>query len=796
MSAASDTLALPARARTGWPRLAGLSAARHRLLLLYALAAGPLLAVFAVNAWIDRTYALAAARHQAEAVAHLGAQQGDDLAHGVANLLNTLELVPAVRNLGDDCSAVLRQAEEAHDAVEFISVLLPSGLSACTNSRVFDNAIIAATATRLHLESAIPGTTVFAGVLNGLATDRPMVMLARLLRNGPDGKPVGIMAAGINLNAFAHLPVQLSGTAPASVDVIDIASGQIVAHGNGGPLVAASVPADPHLLSAIHAMPGGSGLETGSGTRYETGFAIMPGTDMRLALAINMPATEVLATANRHLLVNALGFTGAGLAAIILAWLAADYSLLRPIHRLVAAAAAIGNGQLGVRVGTLPGAVQELGALAAKFDAMAEQLHTREERIASIAQTLAHSEEHHRLLADNVGDMIARFDRSFTLTYVSPACRDVLGREPEELVGQTLPNTIMDEDRARVQAELARPLLLGTDAACRYRAVHKTGRTVWLEACGRRLADGSGFVTVARDVSLQKALETQLEAANRQLRIQVMQDALTGIANRRRFDEMLASEFRRAQRLQEPLSLLMVDIDHFKSLNDTYGHAVGDDWLKAVANTLDRALRRPGDMVGRYGGEEFAILLPSTPRVGLLIVAERIRNAVAAITLEGRAAGAGPGDGQHRCRDPGAGHRRHGPVHAARNRRRRAVRRQEQRPELRPHRQAPPARLRRPVRALATVEVVGWNALACHERHPRQLTRPQFRRHAAPGNGKERPCSSRTQPPSSPGAHPGWVLPRRRCWPVAAPASRSSTSPPKRAKRRRARSAAASSART
>ena len=644
MNAASDTLSPSASAPMGWPRLAGLSAARHRLVLLYALAAGPLLALFAVNAWIDRTTALAAARHRAESVAQLGAQQQDDLAHSVANLLGTLELVPAVQARGDSCSAMLRQAEEAHDQVEFISVLGLSGESACNNSWIFDDPAISAHAMALHLDRLPAGTTAFGGILNGLATNRPMVMLARTLRDGPDGKTVGTIAAGLNLNSFARLPVQLSGTAPATVDVIDLASGRIVAHGDGSALAATTAFADRHLLAAIHATPGGGSLEARyGGITYETGFAIMPGTDMQLALAINLPEPQVLATANRHLLVNALGFAGAGLAAIILAWLAADYSLLRPIHRLVAAAAAIGDGQLGVRVGKLPGAVQELGALAAKFDTMAEQLRNREERIASITQTLARSEEHHRLLSNNVSDMIARFDSSFTLTYVSPACQDVLGYAPEDLVGLTLPNTVMDEDRARVQAELARPLLLGHDtAACRYRGVHKTGRIVWLEACGRRLADGSGFVTVARDVSVQKALEIQIEAANRQLRIQVMQDALTGIANRRRFDEMLASEFRRAQRLQEPLGLLMIDIDHFKALNDTYGHAVGDDWLKAVATTLDLSLRRPGDMVGRYGGEEFAVLLPSTPARGLLIVAERIRTAVADITLEGRAAGAGP----------------------------------------------------------------------------------------------------------------------------------------------------------
>ena len=86
----------------------------------------------------------------------------------------------------------------------------------------------------------------------------------------------------------------------------------------------------------------------------------------------------------------------------------------------------------------------------------------------------------------------------------------------------------------------------------------------------------------------------------------------------------------------------MIDIDHFKKFNDTYGHPTGDECLRAVAHVLDRTLRRPGDLVSRYGGEEFAVLLPGTPLAGLVTVAERVRLAVSGIAMNGRAAAAGP----------------------------------------------------------------------------------------------------------------------------------------------------------
>lgn len=111
----------------------------------------------------------------------------------------------------------------------------------------------------------------------------------------------------------------------------------------------------------------------------------------------------------------------------------------------------------------------------------------------------------------------------------------------------------------------------------------------------------------------------------RQLEQMAMLDSLTGIPNRRRFNEVLEQEWRRCMRDGVPLSLIVVDVDHFKAFNDTYGHAAGDEVLRRVASTLQTSLRRPGDFVSRYGGEEFVMLLPGIDSEGARILSEHAR---------------------------------------------------------------------------------------------------------------------------------------------------------------------------
>jgi two-component system, chemotaxis family, response regulator WspR len=129
------------------------------------------------------------------------------------------------------------------------------------------------------------------------------------------------------------------------------------------------------------------------------------------------------------------------------------------------------------------------------------------------------------------------------------------------------------------------------------------------------------------------ALRRKLEESNAELQRLTHLDGLTGVANRRRFDEFLDSEWRRARRNGLPLSLALMDIDYFKRFNDTYGHQGGDECLRQVASALASAVRRAGDLLARYGGEEFAVILPEIPHAGACTVARALHQAVVAREL-------------------------------------------------------------------------------------------------------------------------------------------------------------------
>ncbi len=150
---------------------------------------------------------------------------------------------------------------------------------------------------------------------------------------------------------------------------------------------------------------------------------------------------------------------------------------------------------------------------------------------------------------------------------------------------------------------------------------------------GRALGGNLGVMLSLRDVSRRKSAEDRLEEANRNFLMLASTDGLTGLANRRSFDKALTRELARCSRDGLPVALLLVDVDHFKRYNDSYGHQEGDECLKRLSHLLRGMARRPGDVAARYGGEEFAVILPNTAADGGLHFAESLRMAVEQLNI-------------------------------------------------------------------------------------------------------------------------------------------------------------------
>jgi len=152
----------------------------------------------------------------------------------------------------------------------------------------------------------------------------------------------------------------------------------------------------------------------------------------------------------------------------------------------------------------------------------------------------------------------------------------------------------------------------------------------------RRLRRSERHLTELLEHRTAELLErtAQLEVANTALEEMATVDPVTGLANRRRFDVFFQQEWQRSRRTHQPLSLLMIDIDHFKAFNDRYGHPRGDECLQEVASVLRAAAHRPADLACRYGGEEFTVVLAETGPTGAFAVAETVRTAIESLRIQ------------------------------------------------------------------------------------------------------------------------------------------------------------------
>ncbi len=217
--------------------------------------------------------------------------------------------------------------------------------------------------------------------------------------------------------------------------------------------------------------------------------------------------------------------------------------------------------------------------------------------------------------------------------YIGPQIDQVLGWSQESWkTVEDWVTRIHEDDRERVFNFCVQQSLEGLDHEADYRALTKNGDYVWIRDVVHVVRTPTGepeaLIGFMFDISERKKTEQQLLELQKQLEEYSYKDGLTEVANRRMFDIVLEQEWLEAKRNQQPLSLVMIDIDFFKQYNDLYGHLQGDEVLKQVARTLNGAGLRAKDFFARFGGEEFALILPETNAASAIKIAERCRNLI------------------------------------------------------------------------------------------------------------------------------------------------------------------------
>lgn len=249
----------------------------------------------------------------------------------------------------------------------------------------------------------------------------------------------------------------------------------------------------------------------------------------------------------------------------------------------------------------------------------------------------------YKFMIENIKDIIWELDSNFVFTFVSPSAKDAVGYEAEEVVGKSLFDFLTPQSKELVLNQYKENTQkringqLGTFTVYNVEFICKDGKHLWFEVSLKpiyKYKNFVGYIGASRDVSEKTNYENQLikyiedlKKANKKLEKLAALDMLTGAYNRRKFENFVKLSVDKKKKYGSPFSIIMFDIDHFKQVNDRYGHKKGDQILKEISAIVKRTLRDT-DKLFRWGGEEFIILLPDITLKNAYKVAEKVRESI------------------------------------------------------------------------------------------------------------------------------------------------------------------------
>lgn len=249
-----------------------------------------------------------------------------------------------------------------------------------------------------------------------------------------------------------------------------------------------------------------------------------------------------------------------------------------------------------------------------------------------VSAALKESEENLRYTVELTPHLPWTADISGELTFMSARWNTLIGNPEGAVFFRDWAAVLHPDDLPGTSAIWLHSVETGEPYDAEYRIKSAAGGWRWVRARAYPRRDRDGTIVrwygTVEDVHDRKGITVQLAAANALLARRAHEDHLTSLPNRRQFDAVLAREVKRARRMKLPIAVVLLDIDYFKRYNDVAGHLAGDECLKTVARTIESVIRRPGDLAARFGGEEFALILPDTSVEG---AREITRRAVAAV---------------------------------------------------------------------------------------------------------------------------------------------------------------------
>lgn len=631
-----------------------LSSLRLRLLLLVLLAILPALGLLLYSISAQRRLALRDARADALRLTRLTASNLDRILEGARQLLPTLAQFPEVRTHdARACSALFAHLLKQYQGYTNFGAARPDGEVFCSGVPLIQSVSIA---DREWFQRTLKTRELtFSDHQVGRITGKSLIGLGYPLLDASN-RVQGVVFLGLDLGRFGEVVAKTQLPDGAALMVIDRKGMVLARHPDPERWVGQTLPDAPLVKTILTQGEGTTEVRGADGTSRLFAFTPVPSAVGAVYMGVGISKEAAFAEANR---IFALSLEGLGLVAVMAlaaAWVVADLVILRRVNALVQAAHRLSAGDLSARA-EVRGA-DEIGTMARAFNTMAERLEVRTREVAllqqmgEMLQACSTIQEAYDVIGRLAGQLfpekagaVFAITPSRNLVEVGAAWGDFAAGggdvfSPDECwaLRRGQPHLVEDTGSGMHCKHLSKPLPQAYMCIPLVAQGEALGVLYLSTPQGGEALPG-GFTKAKQRLAATVAEQVALAMGNLRLRetlrSESIRDPLTGLFNRRYMEEFLEREVHRAQRGQRPMGVIMLDIDHFKKVNDTLGHDAGDAVLHELG-TLLKAKLRIGDIACRYGGEEFILILPEASLEDARRRAEQLREAVKRLRVSHR----------------------------------------------------------------------------------------------------------------------------------------------------------------